>query len=165
MQVLRKNGYMGSDFKLTFPTIDDLMQELVKIGRGAHNFKVDVSRAFRHLNVDPRDYDLLGVTWGATFIDTRIPFGSRHGSQFFQRTSDAVRYVINYIDDFLGYRTPSVAHRSFDTLLDIMTQLGLTVSKKKLVEPTTKAVCLGILIDAIQGTEQFCLRNCRPSKI
>ena len=72
-----KNGYMGSEFKLTFPTIDDLTQELVKIGKGAHIFKVDVSRAFRHLNVDPRDYNLLGVNWGVTFIDTRIPFKFR----------------------------------------------------------------------------------------
>ena len=157
---VEKNGYMGSEFKLTFPTIDDLTQELVKIGRGAHIFKVDVSRAFRHLNVDPRDYDVLGVNWGVTFIDTRIPFGSRHGSQFFQRTSDAVRHVmrlrdvnvINYIDDFLGYGTPSVAKNSFDALIDVMTQLGLTISESKLVEPTTKAVCLGILVDTVQGT-------------
>ena len=157
---IEKNGYVGSDFKLTFPTIDDLTQELTKIGRGAHIFKVDVSRAFRHLCVDPRDYDLLGVTWGATFIDTRIPFGSRHGSQNFQRVSDAVRYVmrqrdvnvINYIDDFLGYGTPSGARQSYDALLDVMSRLGLTVSQKKLVAPTTRAVCLGILIDTEQGT-------------
>ena len=77
-----------------------------------------------------------------------------------QRTSDAVRYVmrqrdanvINYIDDFLGYGTPDVARRSYDALLDVMTQLGITVSKKKLVAPTTQAVCLGILIDTVEGT-------------
>ena len=34
---------MGSDFKLMFPTIDDLTQELVKIGKGAHIFKIDIS--------------------------------------------------------------------------------------------------------------------------
>ena len=84
-----KKVYMGADFKLTFPAIDDLTQELVKIGKGAHIFKVGMSRAFRQ-SVDPRDYDLLGVNWDATSIDTRIPFGSRHGSQFFQRTSDSV---------------------------------------------------------------------------
>ena len=157
---VEKDGYLGSDFKLTFSTIDDLTRELVKIGKGAHIFKVDVSRAFRHLNVDPRDYDLLGVNWDATYIDTRIPFGSRHGSQFFQRASDAVRHVIrqrdinviNYIDDFLGYGTPGVARRSYDALLDVMAQLGVTVSKKKLVASTTKAVCLGILIDTVEGT-------------
>ena len=157
---VEKDGYLGADFKLTFPSIDDLTRELFKIGRGAHIFKVDVSRAFRHLNVDPRDYDLLGLSWDATYIDTRIPFGSRHGSQFFQHTSDAVRHVmrqrdvnvINYIDDFLGYGTPDVARRSYDALLDVMTQLGITVSEKKLVAPTTRAVCLGILIDTVHGT-------------
>ena len=95
---VEKNGYMGGEFKLMFPTVDDLTQELVKIGKGEHIFKVDVSRAFRHLSVDRRDYDLLGVNWGATYIDTRIPFGSRHGSQFFQRTSDAVRHVMRQRD-------------------------------------------------------------------
>ena len=90
---VEKNGYLGGEFKLTFPTIDDLTQELVKIGKGAHIFKVDVSRACRHLSFDPRDYDLLGVNWGITYVDTRIPFGSRHGSQFFQRTRDAVRHA------------------------------------------------------------------------
>ena len=109
---VEKDAYLGADFKLTFPSIDDLTKELTKIGKGAHIFKVDVSRAFRHLNVDPRDYDLLGLHWDGTYVDTRILFGSRHGSQFMQRASDAVRYimhqrdtnVINYIDDFFGVR-------------------------------------------------------------
>ena len=157
---VEKDAFLGADFKLSFPSIDDLTKELVKIGKGAHIFKVDVSRAFRHLNVDPRDYDLLGLNWNGMYIDTRIPFGSRHGSQFMQRTSDAVRYVmrqhdvsvINYIDDFLGYGTPDVARRSYDALLDVMAELGITVSEKKLVAPTTQAVCLGILIDTIKGT-------------
>ena len=77
-----------------------------------------------------------------------------------QRTSDTVRYVmpqrdtsiIHYIDDFLGYGMPNVARRSYDPLLDVMAQLGITVSKKELVAPTTHVVCLGILIDIIKGT-------------
>ena len=121
---VEKNGYMGSEFKLTFPTLDDLTQRLVKLGKGAHIYKVDVSRAFRHLKVDPYDYELLGLTWRGTYVDTCLPFGTRHSSQFFQRTSDAVRHImrqmnydiINYIDDFLGYGTPSVADASFHTL-------------------------------------------------
>ena len=91
---VEKDAYLGADFKLTFPSIDDLTKELTKIGKGAHIFKVDISQAFRHLNVDPRDYDLLGLHWDGTYIDTRIPFGSRHGSQFMQCTSDAVHYVM-----------------------------------------------------------------------
>ena len=33
-----------------------------------------------------------------------------------------------------------------------MHNLGLTISDKKLVEPTTQAVCLGVLIDTVEGT-------------
>ena len=155
-----KHGYLNSDFALTFPTIDHLTAELARIGRGAHIYKVDVSRAFRHLKMDPFDFDLLGLNWDGVYVDTCLPFGSRHGSQFFQRVSDAVRYVmrqrshdvINYTDDFLGFGTPSVARCSFDALLDVMHSLGLTISQKKLVHPSTSAVCLGMLVDTIQGT-------------
>ena len=38
-----KNSYMGSDFKHTFHTIDDLTSELVKLGRRAQIYKIDVS--------------------------------------------------------------------------------------------------------------------------
>ena len=155
-----KSTYMGTDFHLTFPTIDDLTTELVKLGRGAHLYKIDVSRAFRHLPIDPFDYDLLGLYWDGFYLDKNLPFGTRHGSQFFQRTSDTVRYVmrqggfdvLNYIDDFLGFGVPSVAKQSFDALFDVMLNLGLTISQKKLVPPSTKAVCLGIKIDTVAGT-------------
>ena len=155
-----KNSYLGSEFSLTFPTIDDITKELVKIGPGCHVYKIDVSRAFRHLKIDPGDYDLLGLHWDAAFYDTCIPFGSRHGSQNFQRVSDAIRYalrchgyrVINYIDDFVGYGTPDVARRSHNCLRNVIERLGLTISEKKLVPPTTSAVCLGVLIDTVTGT-------------
>ena len=155
-----KHGYMGSDFSLTFPSIDHLTTELAKLGPGAHIYKIDISRAFRHLKMDPFDYDLLGLNWNGVYVDTCLPFGARHGSQFFQRVSDAVRHVmrcrgfdvINYIDDFLGFGTPIVAQASYDTLRNVMGELGLTISQKKLVPPATKAVCLGVLIDTEAGT-------------
>ena len=82
------------------------------------------------------------------------------GVNFFQRTSDAIRYtmrrqgydVINYIDDFLGFGTPSVAHQSFQTLVQLMQELGLAISDNKLIRPTTQAVCLGVLVDTVSGT-------------
>ena len=122
-----------------------------------HIFKVDVSRAFRHLNVDPRDDYLLDVNWGAVYIDTRILFGSHHGSQLFQPKSNAVCHIMhqrdisvkNYIDDFWRYRMPGVAKHSYDALLDIMMQPNITISEKKLVAPTTSTVCLGIFIDTV----------------
>ena len=117
----KKNMYMGSVFNLAFPTIDDLTAELVKLGRGVHVFKIYVSRAFSHQKIDHVDHDFLGLKWQGTYIDTCLPFGCSYGSQFFQRKSDAIRYmmknrgfdIINYIDDFLGFGTPSKAKSSF----------------------------------------------------
>ena len=121
---------------------------------------MDVSRAFRHVKVDPGDYDLLGLEWDGTYVDTCLPFGTRHGSQIFQRISDAVRFlmrqagfcIIDYIDDYIGIGVASVTQRSFDHLLTLMKHLGLSVSQSKLVSPSTKVVCLGVLIDTVAGT-------------
>ena len=65
-----KNSYLGSEFALTFPTIDDFINELVQIGPGAHIYKIDISRGFWHLKIDPLDLDLLGLQWNDTYIDT-----------------------------------------------------------------------------------------------
>ena len=156
-----KNSYLGTDFALTFPSVDHITAELTRLGSAAHLYKIDVSRAFRHVKLDPSDYDLLGLLWNdVTFIDTCLPFGARHGTQIFQRISDAVRYglrqrghcVINYVDDFVGVGTPSVASASYDCLLELLRRLGLDVSKKKLCPPSTKAVCLGVEIDTVACT-------------
>ena len=156
-----KDSYLGTDFILTFPTVDDIIQEVKSLGKGCHLYKVDISRAFRHVKIDPHDYDLLGLEWrNASYFDTCLPFGNRHGTQIFQRISDAVRYVmrhrgvkiINYVDDFVGVATPDVARHSFDALRDMLAQLGLDVSVKKLISPATAAICLGVNIDTCAGT-------------
>ena len=105
-----KTSYLGSTFSLTFPTVDDITKQLKSIGRGALIYKVDISRAFRHVKIDPGDFDLLGLEWQGVYVDTCVPFGTRHGSQIFQRLSDAVRYImrqkgflmVDYIDDYVG---------------------------------------------------------------
>ena len=59
--------------------------------------------------------------------------------------SDAVRYimrrrgfdVITYIDDYLGFGVLSIAEQSFNTLYDMITDLGLTINQKKLVHHST----------------------------
>ena len=60
--------------------------------------------------------------------------------------------IIDYIDDYVGMGVPSVTWASFHALLDLMTQLDLTVSDKKLVRPVTQVTCIGILIDTVEGT-------------
>ena len=90
----------------------------------------------------------------------KLPFGTRDGSQIFQRLSDGVRYImrqkgftiIDYIHDYVGMGVPSIASASYVVLIDLMTCLGLTISQCKLVPPATQVTCLGILIDTVRGT-------------
>ena len=60
-------------------------------------------------------------------------------------------HVTNYIDDIIGQATKSQAEVSYNTLYNLLGELGLDISKKKLVPPSTKASCLGVVID----TEKF----------
>ena len=155
-----KTSYLESEFYLTLPSVDDIMSELKRLGRGAFLYKIDISHAFRHVRVDPGDYDLLGLQWNGHYVDICVPFMTRHGSQIFQRLSDAVRFmmhlrgftIIDYIDDYVGVGIPSVVHESYVTLLKLMSKLGLSVSEKKMVIPSTQAMFLGILIDSQNGT-------------
>ena len=147
-----KQTYLGSEFDLTFPSVDDIPNELKCLGRGARLYKVDVSCAFRHVKVDPGDFNLLGLQWHGAYVDTCLPFGMRHGSQIFQRLRQEGFCIIDYIDDYVGVGVPGVAHKSFNHLVELMHQLGLTISEKKLVPPSTQVVCLGVLIDTERGS-------------
>ena len=157
---IAKTSYLGTDFTLVLPTVDHITDRLKILGRGAHIYKIDISRAFGHIKVDPLDYNLLGLQWRGVYVDTCVPFGSRHGSQIFQCVSDAVCYVMHrmghsvipYIDDYVGFSVPSEAKRSYDHLYDLLECLGLTISKKKLVPPSTSAVCLGVEINTEKGS-------------
>ena len=54
--------------------------------------------------------------------------------------------MTNYIDDIVGYAVKSKAQASFDTLYNLLQDLGF-INKNKLVTPTTKAICLGMELD------------------
>ena len=41
-----------------YPTVDRIVKQLNAIGPAANIFKVDISRAFRHIRIDPGDIDL-----------------------------------------------------------------------------------------------------------
>ena len=121
-------------------------------------YKINVSRALHHMHINPEDYDLLGLHWCDTYMDTCLPFGTHHGSQTFQRLSNDVDYVmhqrgfcVDYIDDYVGMGIPDVSHVSFATLFKLMNDLGLTISDSKLVPPSTQVACLGVLIDTENG--------------
>ena len=141
--------------------MDHIIDHLKSLGRGALIYKVDISRVFRHLRIDPGGLDLLGLHHGSYYLEGSLAFGFRHGSFFFQKCSDAIRYImkkfgypnlLNYIDDLIYIGLPSNIQASYDFLLQLLRDLGLEISSSKLVAPSTAVVCLGILVDSVNRT-------------
>ena len=75
-----KNKYLGSYYHLSYPSVDHTVDNLKRLGPGALIYKVDISRAFRHIRIDPGDLDLLGLKHGSYYIDVSLAFGFRQGS-------------------------------------------------------------------------------------
>ena len=157
---VNSDQYLDTPFILTLPTIDNITQKVKENGKGSMLYKIDLSRAFRHIKIDPKDYNLLGLHFSnEIFYDSCLPFGFKHGSAIFQRISDSIRYIMNslgftvtnYIDDIIGHSVISQASDSFHTLFKILTELGFDISQKKVVTPCTRVTCLGVDID----TENF----------
>ena len=67
-------------------------------------------------------------------------------------TSHGYRGLFNYIDDLIYTGLPSEIHNSYQFLLDLLQELGLDISHKKLVSPATSVICLGILVDSVNKT-------------
>ena len=70
-----KDKYLGSYFDLKYPSVDHIVDSLKELGTDALLYKIDISRAFRHLRIDPGDIDLLGLKHDQYYIDGMLPFG------------------------------------------------------------------------------------------
>ena len=97
-------------FKLKYPTVDDIVQQVVDLDQDVVLSKIDISRAFCNLRLDPIDYDVMGLSWkNKSFIDVSIPMEAKTSSALCQRTTDVLRHIMtskgvqlyNYIDDVI----------------------------------------------------------------
>ena len=151
--------YDGLKFLLTFPSIDLITRRVMHCGRACKIAKIDISRAFKHVPIDPKDISYLGLFWKKFFIEKNLVFGFRHGSQNFQRLSDSIRFILaqenhfccNYADDFLLIDSGSRCELAFQRLSSLLPELGFDISDHKTVSPSTVVTCLGIEIN----TETF----------
>ena len=108
----------GVEFLLTLPTIDQVTKAVKKFGRSSFIAKIDISRAFKHVPIDPGDIDLLGLHWHDFFIDYK------QGLLIFERLSNSIRfimamnghYILDYIDDYLISGQEESCRRAFDDL-------------------------------------------------
>ena len=126
--------------------------------------KADVSDAFRTVGVHPKHRDLLTFKlrdpragqW-RYYRETRFPMGLKCSPEIFCRLSQAVRAmmaargypaVVVYVDDFfIAADTAEQCQAALDMLIQLLQQLGFTVSHKKTVQPCQSIVFLGIMLE------------------
>jgi hypothetical protein len=161
---VNKHSYVGTPFSLRLPTVDTICQVLNIMGKNTKIFKVDLARAFRQLHLDPFDVKYMGLRWGgAYYVDTSVPFGYVHGTQACVRVTDLIRYilsrmgifVLNYIDDIIGFAPDDVAESHFQLTVGTLLKLGFNLNNSKTVAPTSGATCLGIYFDIKIGFIQI----------
>ena len=152
--------YLGTNFKLKFPSVDDITARVQKLDGNCLLYKIDLQRAFRHLKLDPRDIGKTGLYFlGEYYVDTAVPFGYRHGLVFMQRVTDSHRcimhkycyFITNYIDDLIGSDKPEVVVEAFQFLQNLIKKLCLVISEDKLFEPQNCIPCLGIDVNIETG--------------
>ena len=152
-----RDNYLGLTAKLTFPTVDDLALRVYILGRGTMMFKIDLSRYFRQLPLDPGDYSLIGYIIGDNlYFDKVLPMGMRTAPYIAQRVTNAIRHIhqklgyflLNYIDDFLGAEERSKVWEVFNHLTHLLDELGVETAPGKVVPPTTRLEFLGITYDS-----------------
>ena len=148
--------YDGMSFKLTLPTLDALIPTLQSLGSEARVFKIDVARAFRHVPIDPGDAIHLGMKWrNKYYIDKFLAFGAVHGTAIFQRITDFIRFILakqgihvfNYIDDIYACCHVDTAEHAFQSLISVITEVGLPMNPQKVFSPTTSLTIMGIVVD------------------
>ena len=67
--------------------------------------------------------------------------------------------LYNYVDHLIYCGTASTIFAADNTFSSLLLQLGLEISSKKLVLPSTVVTCLGILIDNETSTMSVPLEN------
>ena len=122
---IHKCKYLDSYFSLQY---DHIIEKVKNIGPGALLYKVDISRAFRHIRIDPVDIDLLGLHHQYTYLDGSMLFRYHLGSGIFERCNNAIRYIMkqhghnalmNYIDDLIYMLHSNCVIRHFAKCLKI----------------------------------------------
>jgi hypothetical protein len=75
---------------------DDMVKWILYYGEGCYLYFIDISHAYKNLRVDPIDWPLTGLSWdNHLFVDILVAFRLMTGAMFFQRVTNAVRYIMS----------------------------------------------------------------------
>ena len=156
-----KDTYLGQTEKLTLPSIDKLVERIVTLGRNCKVFKVDLSRAYRQIFLDPSQIAKVAYTFdNKIYADCTLSMGSESSAKCCQMVTSAVVYIytkwgyfaINYLDDLGSAEEDYKANTAYQKLRDLLQLCGLQEAMEKSVAPSTVMIFLGIEVNTVLFT-------------
>ena len=145
---------------LSYLSVDDVIAEVVRRGRGTLMAKMDIKKAYRYVPVHPVDRLLLGMQWrGRVYVDGCLPFGLRSAPLLFTAVADALQWVMeargvawlgHYIDDFITVGVPQAdeCRANLGIMKAVCMEAGMPTEQEKEEGPTTVLTFLGIELDS-----------------
>ena len=144
---------------VSYITVDQVVDEILRLGQGTLMAKADIKQAYRMVPVHPDDRHLLAVQWeGQTYIDKVLPSGLRSAPLIFTAIADAlqwmmsekgVRPVFHYLDDFITLGPPS-SHQcqcNLQGIIQVCKVTGTPLEEDKCKGPAQVLTFLGIELD------------------
>ena len=127
--------------------------------------KLDLEDPFRHMNVNPADWHLLGSSWrnidgsAQYYVDMVLPFGLRSSPFLFDQYAAGLEYIMkckgvtvaeHYLHDYFtcGSANSDQCKTDLSIMIEACNETGFNINFNKLVKPTTQLEFLGILIDS-----------------
>ena len=122
---------------------------------------VNIKSAYRSVAIQPASYKATELMWNIAglptyLIDTHMPFGARPSPSVFHHLSKSVKRMMQcyghhklavYQDDFLVIgETYEECLEAWVALVQLLLELVLNISYKKLAAPATDIIFLGICI-------------------
>ena len=144
---------------VSYDSVYDAIYMLASVADAAFMAKTDIQNAFRIIPIHPDDQHLFCMHWQNYFyIDTAMQMGCSSSCQIFQAFSSAVKWIaqhklnipnVSYLDDFLlGSKSKLLGESKLAEFIDMCTDIGVPISKKKTFRPNRVMTFLGIEIDS-----------------
>jgi hypothetical protein len=93
------NSFIGEEeSSVTYTSTDEVVECVLRNGRGALISKLDLGDAYKMVPVHPWDIPLLGIRWRSLyFVATRLVFGLRSAAKIFNNVSTAMEIVLVHL--------------------------------------------------------------------
>lgn len=150
-----------SSCSVKYSSIDDAVEMVQKLGKGANLGKSDIKKAFRLLPVWPGDFDLLGFKLeNKIYFDKCLPMGASISCALFEKFSTFIQWavehessekpaILHYLDDFLfgGQFGTNQCTVVMETFRSVCSLLGVPIAEEKTEGPSTQITFLGVEFD------------------